>query len=189
MPNGLPAMIRITSQRLLLLALSCLLTGCHETGGKVVGSSKELLPIYGSQQVIDIVQASTDVHAYRLADAGYYEDDLASYDRAGEPVRVAEVDRVTLRDLVLDEGSYKLGLAKECEPVFGVGVSFVAGEQAVDILFCFECDILAVYQDGKVVGDGDFNPASTHPRGNLHRRLVTLVKKFFPADDVIQQLH
>jgi hypothetical protein len=93
---------------------------------------------------------------------------------------VAEVDRVTLRDLLLDEGSYELEMAKGCEPVFGVGVSFMLGEQVVDILFCFECDILAVYQDGKVVGDEDFDPART--------RLVRLVKKFFPDDNVIQQL-
>ena len=144
--------------------------------------------VYGSQQVIDTVHAASEVHAYRLAEASFYEDKLSSYERAGEPVRVAEIDHVTLRDLLLDEESYKLGLAKECEPVFGVGVSFVAGEKAVDILFCFECDILAVYQDGKVVGDGDFEPTSTHPQGNLHRRLVTLVKNFFPTDDVIQQL-
>ena len=173
-------MTRMIFQRLLLLAVGCLLTGCHETGGKVVGSSKELLPIYGSQQVIDIVQASTDVHAYRLADAGYYQDDLADYERAGEPVRIPGTDRETLRDLLLDEGSYELEIAKGCEPVFGVGVSFVVGEQAVDVLFCFQCDILAVYQDGRVVGDEDFDPART--------RLVALVKKFFPNDDVIQQL-
>jgi hypothetical protein len=180
-PTGLPTMMRITSQRLLLLALGCLLTGCHdEPVGKAVVSSKELLLIFGSQEVIDVVRASTDVHAYRLAEPGYYEADLVSYDRAGEPVRVAEVDRVMLRDLLLDEGSYELELAKGCEPVFGVGVSFVAREQAVDILFCFECDILAVYQDGKVVGDEDFDPART--------RLVRLVKKFFPDDNVIQQL-
>ena len=71
-------------------------------------------------------------------------------------------------------------MAKGCEPVFGVGVTFARGEQSVDVLFCFECDILAVYQGGRGVGDEDFDPART--------RLVRLVKKFFPADDVIQQL-
>ena len=81
-------MIRMAFQRLLLLAVGCLLAGCQKPADQAVGSS-QLLPIFGSQQVIDIVQASTDVHAYRLADAGYYQDDLADYERAGEPVRVS----------------------------------------------------------------------------------------------------
>ena len=180
MPNPFFAITGMTFQRLLLLVVSCLLAGCQKPVGQAVDSTSQLLPIFGSQQVIDIVQASTDVHAYRLADAGYYQDDLADYEHAGEPVRVPGADREILRDLLLDEGSYELEMAKGCEPVFGLGVSFARGEQAVDILFCFQCHILAVYQDGRAVGDEDFDPART--------RLVTLVKKFFPNDGVIQQL-
>ena len=126
------------------------------------------------------MQTSSTVHAYRLADTSFYQDELSSYERAGEAVTVSEVDRLQLRDLLLDKESYELEMAKGCEPIFCVGVTFARGEQSVDVLFCFECDILAVYQDGRSVGDEDFDPART--------RLVKLVKKFFPDDDVIQQL-
>ena len=181
MPNPFPLTVRMTFPRLLLLVVGCLLAGCQQPAGPAVDKPSELLSIFGSEQGIDIVQASTDVHAYRLADGSYYQDDLADYERAGEPVPVPEVDQVTLRDLLLDEGSYELEMAKGCEPVFGVGMSFASGGKAVDILFCFQCDILVVYQDGRAVGDEDFDPART--------RLVTLVKKFFPNDNVIEQLH
>ena len=126
------------------------------------------------------MHAASEVHAYRLAEASFYQDELSSYKRAGEAVTVSEADRLQLRDLLLDKESYELEMAKACEPIFGVGVTFARGEQSVDVLFCFECDILAVYQDGRVVGDEDFDPART--------RLVRLMKNFFPADDVIQQL-
>lgn len=173
-------MKRTTSRQILLLAVSCFLGGCQRSAEQAPGSSQELLAVFGNQQVIDTVQAASTVRAYRLADASFYQDQLSSYDRAGEAVAVSEADRLQLRDLLLDEESYELEMAKGCEPVFGVGVTFTSGEQRVDVLFCFECDILAVYQDGRGVGDEDFDPART--------RLVKLVKKFFPADDVIQQL-
>jgi len=173
-------MKRTTSWQILLLAIICLLGGCQQPAEQVAPSSQELLSVFGNQQVIDTVHAASEVHAYRLADASFYQDELSSYKRAGEAVTVSEADRLQLRDLLLDKESYELEMAKACEPIFGVGVTFARGEQSVDVLFCFECDILAVYQDGRVVGDEDFDPART--------RLVRLMKNFFPADDVIQQL-
>ena len=174
-------MKRTTPRQILLLAISCLLGGCQQPVEQVAPGSQELLAVFGNQQVIDTVHTASTVHAYRLADASFYQDQLSSYERSGEAVTVSEADRRQLRDLLLDRESYELEMAKGCEPVFGLGASFARGEQAVDILFCFQCDILAVYQDGRVVGDEDFDPART--------RLVTLVKKFFPTDEVIQQLH
>ncbi|MEE2989884.1 MAG: hypothetical protein VX715_04680 [Planctomycetota bacterium] len=173
-------MKRTTSGQILLLAASCFLGGCQRPVEQAPGGSQALLAVFGNQQVIETVWAASEVHAYRLADASFYQDDVSSYERSGEAVTLSEADRLQLRDLLLDEESYELEMAKGCEPVFGVGVTFARGEQRVDVLFCFECDILAVYQDGKGVGDEDFDPART--------RLVKLVKKFFPADDVIQQL-
>lgn len=163
-----------------LTILLLLLGGCQRPAEQPAVSSQELLAVFGSQQVIDTVHAASEVHAYRLADSSFYEDELSSYERSGEALTVSEADRLQLRDVLLDKESYELEMAKGCEPVFGVGVTFVKGERSVDVLFCFACDILVVYQDGKVVGDEDFDPART--------RLVRLVKNFFPTDDVIQQL-
>ena len=71
-------------------------------------------------------------------------------------------------------------MGKGCEPIFGVRLEFTQGDKAVDLFFCFECDILAVYFGGKPVGSEDFD--------TMRPQLVEIAQKVFPEDKVIQGL-
>ena len=50
----------------------------------------------------------------------------------------------------------------------------------MDVLFCFECDILAVYYNGAMADGEDFDNA----RGTF----LSVFKKLFPDDIAIQEL-
>jgi hypothetical protein len=53
--------------------------------------------------------------------------------------------------------------------------------KTVDVVFCFQCDILSVYQNGVAVASEDFDP--------IRPALVPLMKKLFPKDGEIQSLN
>ena len=165
---------------ILLLAIGFGFAGCRQADDPPAVNFKKLKPVFGSQQVIDAIQSSTTAQAYRLAEESFYEQELSNYDRVGDSIEVAAADRVRLQKVLLDENSYELNSAKGCEPVFGVGLSFLTDKRTVDVLFCFQCDILVVYDNGKEVGGEDFDP--------VRPQLVAVMKNIFPGDEVIQQL-
>jgi len=86
----------------------------------------------------------------------------------------AEISRILRRP-----SSYG-SLLKSCLPQPGVGVRFVRGSETVDVLFCFECNILLVYHDGTFVSAHDFDVVA----GQLAR----IVKQVFPNDAKIAAL-
>lgn len=55
-----------------------------------------------------------------------------------------------------------------------------AGDASLDILFCFYCDSLVFYLNGKAKGGGLFDP--------MQPQLVPIMKSLFPDDDSIQSL-
>ena len=84
-----------------------------------------------------------------------------------------------LRNLLLSPESYVFGEDKFCQQRAGVGVRLHAGEADVDVLLCFECNMLGV---GRVSDRGweDFDP--------VRSQLVRLAKALFPSDPDIQAL-
>jgi hypothetical protein len=50
----------------------------------------------------------------------------------------------------------------------------------LDVVFCFHCDILLTYLDGKAVGAASFD--------NAHDELAKLMKELFPKDKGIQAI-
>ena len=97
----------------------------------------------------------------------------------GETV-VDIIRSASLKRVLLDQQSYELLSAKGCEPIFGVGVTFEKGADTVDVLFCFQCDILVVYHHDEDVGGEDFDP--------VRPTLISVMKQTFVDDDVIQGL-
>jgi hypothetical protein len=86
-----------------------------------------------------------------------------------------------LAALLLDPRSYVWNEAKGCDPLYGVRLEFKRKDETVDVIFCFECDILTVYHNG-VAGSGeDFDP--------IRPALVPLMKEIFPKDGEIQSLN
>ena len=85
-----------------------------------------------------------------------------------------------LLSVLLDPTTYEWEYSKGCIVTPGVKLTFQSDGRQVDILFCFECDILSVYRDGKLVSSGNFDFG--------RRQLVDLLKANFPDDQLIQSL-
>jgi len=62
-----------------------------------------------------------------------------------------------------------------------VRISFYSGPDRVDVLFCFECNVLWVFHNGVQTGGEGFD----YVRPNF----VRAVKPLFPSDKGIQELH
>ncbi len=96
------------------------------------------------------------------------------------PINVPDEEVSKLRAVLLDESTYGWDYAKGCIPDYGVRIQFQHKTDNVDILLCFECDILLVYHNGKVVGGEDFDDGRA--------QFVAIVKTLFPDDQAIQSL-
>lgn len=95
---------------------------------------------------------------------------------------ILRAGRIAARRLadILRKDIYEWNSAKACEIMPGVAVRFIRGQVQLDVIFCFECDILAIYLNGQEVGSEDFDRA--------HQELAVVVRELFPADSEIQKL-
>ena len=161
----------MTRNSILTCALLTLAAGC---------SAGDLDSVFGTGGAQDVIAAPEKVQAIRLADQSFYQPTVADYKTAAGPIDVDKDIGKQTSKLLLDEKSYLWDVAKGCEPIFGVRLQFTKGEQTADVFFCFECDILTIYFQGKPVGSEDFDP--------IRPQLVTIVKQLFPEDEAIQGL-
>lgn len=156
-----------------LFSAAVTLTGCGCSSG-------DLKDVFGNEQAMATVKNATSVKAYRLPPGSYFQESLKDYKIVAGSVDVSDNIVSQLRKILLDASIYGWEFAKGCEPDYGVRIQFSDNDNTVDVLFCFECDILAVYHNGKVVGGEDFD--------NARSRLVAIVQKLFPDDEAIQSL-
>lgn len=85
-----------------------------------------------------------------------------------------------LLSVLLDPKSYEWEYSKGCIVTPGVKLKFQSDGHQVEVLFCFECDILSVYRDDQYVSGGNFDFGRP--------KLVDLLKANFPNDPLIQSL-
>lgn len=157
-----------------LLLISVVVTGgCGGVNGDI-GS------VFGNSQAINTLKNATSVTAYRLPSPSYYSEKLAAYEIASGPVSVPTELKGELTSILLAKSSYLWGEAKGCNPDYGVRFQFQHNGDEVDVLLCFQCDILSVYHNGQSVGGGNFDPSSPE--------LATIVKAIFPDDPAIQSI-
>ena len=96
------------------------------------------------------------------------------------PVVVDAAVADELVSILKDADTYDWEMAKACEFVPGLAVRFIGRASTTDVLFCFQCDELMIFQDGTQVRGEDFVSA----RG----RLIRFFKRVFPDDAEIQSL-
>jgi hypothetical protein len=92
--------------------------------------------------------------------------------------------RELLRELVFDDASYQLEIAKACEPMPGVLIRAWSGERFVDLALCFECSMWGV----GVQSAADAFPPRWEDFDPIARRLAALAKELFASDPAIQKL-
>lgn len=85
-----------------------------------------------------------------------------------------------LVSVLVDPKTYEWDHNKGCIVTPGVKLSFHSDGHRVDVLFCFECDILVVYRDGQYSSAGNFDFGRP--------QLVDFLKANFPHEPLIQSL-
>ncbi len=142
--------------------------------------------LFGGGENMSIVRDATRVEAYRVtppSGSNPMEDYTSplDYEVVTEPVAVpAEMAREMSRALLLP-ATYSWDSAKACGgPVYGVKLSFFQDSERVEVYFCFQCSMLAVVSDDRVLGGEDFD--------NAEALFISAVKKLFPEDAEIQAI-
>lgn len=146
-----------------------------------VPGENQLLEVFGSPETMATVRSAETVTAQRLVGEVDYHEKSSEYEAQGEPLSLSPDQAERLRNILLDAGSYRFDLAKGCMPVYGVRLRFQdAAGKFVDVLLCFDCKILTVYDESGSVGGEDFD--------GVKDRLAELMKQLFPNDPAIAEL-
>jgi hypothetical protein len=140
-----------------------------------------LIKRFGDEGV-ELLLKPEKVKAYRLRPTASESDihvgrSVDEYPIVGESVAIPAL---TTEQLIALLSQPERELAKACIPAPGVRLDFIRGSETLQVLLCFECKILIVYQDGKLVGGGDFDSSYVD--------LLRAVKAIFPNDPEIQAL-
>ncbi len=155
-----------------------LLYGCTSTPARVAS-------LYGGAGGFDLLHHHDRAEVFRITDRARLKPgtpvkgELHRWAILEGPDPLAADAARRLAD-VLSEDIYEWDSAKGCKIMPGLAARFVRGDRRLEVVFCFECDILAVYLDGQAVGSEDFDRA--------HRRLAALAREWFPLDAEIQKL-
>ena len=141
--------------------------------------------LFGGPEAMAALRAPDSTQAWRttaefaVKEGTETKGKLADYVILNGPVPVKESISTAIAGL-LKKDIYEWNMAKGCEPIPGVAIEYTKGGDKLLIFFCFECDILLTYLNGKRVGGEDFD--------RIHRALANEVKKIFPNDPAIQKL-
>ncbi len=168
-------MSRFACARWLTLVTALLLAGCNQPS-----TSRAYRIVFGGAGAAAAVRNATTVRAYRMKSPSYFAKTIDKYEMVGDPVAVPGDMAAQLKKALLNPRSYIFDAVKSCEPDYGVRLEFVHNNRKVDVLLCFECRILTVYDGGRNVGGEDFDP--------INDQLIGMVKKLFPKDEAIQAL-
>ena len=105
-------------------------------------------------------------------------------EHANKKIRSGELDlkpavRKMFVNTLLDFDSYEWGAGKLCSPDYGLRLRFLRGRDVVEILFCYDCDILQITHAGRIKEENfDF----------AHNKLVEAIQRAFPKDEIVRAL-
>ena len=106
----------------------------------------DVVELYGGAASFAILNKPDSVVAYRLTPFLLESDPmtLSDFPISKGPIAVDNEIAGKLAVALSNPRSYGWNLAKLCIPTYGVRLTFEADGGAVDILLCFECNILAI---------------------------------------------
>lgn len=178
-------MIRRKMKNRVIILLVVALLG---VGGAVwvwLSSRAAVAKMFGGRDGIALVNQPSKVEAFRLGplpeQIDWQKATLGDYPITSGPVSVPASVGSQVAAVLTSPRSYGWHFtAKACMPSYGVRLSFHRGNERVDVMLCFECDILWVLRNGVSTGGEDFE--------DVRPVLVRAVKTLFPNDPVIQSL-
>lgn len=154
--------------------------------------SKKVAEFLGAEAV-EVLKAPEKVECFRLE--GTYstapkedpEAEKAVKRIRGYPIAAQGKDQDAafggkLAAVLFDEKSYDFENSKKCLPKPGVAFRVWKGKASLDVLLCFECDLV-------IAATGDKKPLEAmEDFDNARAALVALAKTAFPDDKTIQNL-
>jgi hypothetical protein len=135
----------------------------------------ELLQLFGGREGFAVLQGAERIEAFRLNHPRGQEPTVTE-----GPVPVTRPIAPQLVSLLSAHDAYGWNSWPGCIPLWGVRLSFYRGADRIDVLLCFQCNLLSVSLNGTKIGDGNFRPMRPH--------LVRAIKALFPNDQALQEL-
>ena len=141
--------------------------------------------LFGGIEGIVAVVEPERVEAYRVAPLhkipkGETPETVGGAGILSGPVAVDEATARDLAEILKSADTYRWDSAKACKFDPGVAIRFIGKSSTTDVLFCFHCEELQVWRDGKRVGGEDFDAD--------RKRIAAIMKRIFPDDEGIQGL-
>jgi hypothetical protein len=176
---------RLVKKRFIFIAALMVIAGGLAIWGIVRRARYEsVAEMFGGKYSLQTVQHPTRVEACCLGPLpqgiSWQEASLGDYPVTSGPFEVVKTIAEPASEALLSPDTYGWDFAKDCAPVYGVRLSFLRGSERIDVLFCFECDVLLVGRNGRVTGGEDFDFGRSV--------FVRAVKAIFPDNEVIQRL-
>ncbi|MDB6026979.1 MAG: hypothetical protein JWM68_3202 [Verrucomicrobiales bacterium] len=102
-------------------------------------------------------------------------------DRVG-PIKLKPEAVKAFTDSLLSFDSYLWGISNDCMSDFGARLKFKRGTNTVEVLLCYECDMVEIKHGFDIPGPqpGHFD--------NAHGKLVKAIQDVFPQDQIIRDL-
>ena len=94
-------------------------------------------------------------------------------------IRASSAQRRSLSALLSNFDNYYWLVDKLCSPDYGAKADFYRGTNRVEVLICFECDILAFQFEGK---------REEHDFDIMHNELARIFKEAFPNNENLQKI-
>ena len=160
---------------LVLLTVVPLLASCSSTPE---GKPPSGLKMFLGWERFEVLLEADRVESYRLGEEDHSEGIGGRRVLSRGPDLSAE-QVAGLEALFIDPDSYVFSSFKRCDPTPQVALRHVRGDETVDVILSFNCDIWQFDFRGKASIE-DFDP--------VRPQLIELVKTLFPQDPVLQEL-
>jgi len=153
-----------------LLALCLVQLGCVTSPGP--SGPPRVTTLLGGQRGYELVKipALARVWAYRVAPAGQpgTGETIGGTSVTAGPTAAAGQSLSRLSSLLTAEDTYAWGQAKRCDFHPEIAIRFTGARKTIDLIFCFKCNQLRVYEDERQVGAADFDPRAAEVKAAVN---------------------
>lgn len=143
----------------------------------------ELVEHLGGERVAEILRNPDHVQAVLIDPPDYSREALPhEYVVVSDDTNVPDSVAGDISRTLLTPELHRIfdGAVTTCGIRYGVRVTYFAGTNRVDLYLCFTCSDLAVYLDGKPVGDLKFT--------FVEKELLSGARQIFPQNKDLQEL-
>jgi len=166
------------------LALLLLLgSGCFDSGPDIPARLGRMGKLFGGPEGLEVVAGPDRVEAFRLRPPSSDEkiDHFNQWPVLGDAVRVPpDVARRFSRGLTRESTYPRWEEPKACDPRPGFMLRFHGGGRQVDLVFCFECQILFTYRGSESIWYANFDESA--------KSIAAQFLLVFPGDPVLSRL-